>query len=378
MLLAAELAAGTPDPRPNPRVGCVLLDDADQVISSGVHVGAGQSHAEVMALIQAGHRAVGATAVVTLEPCNHHGRTGPCSEALISAGVKRVVFGQADPNPTATGGADRLRAAGVVVQAADSTAAQALNPYWTFAMRSSRPYVIWKVASTLDGRIAALDGSARWISGPQAREQTHVLRSEVDAVIVGTGTVLTDDPQLTARAHSGTADLIQPWRIVIGGRPVPVDARVRTALPREKFHHFATRNLTDVTHGLLERNVHYALLEGGAQLAAAFVAAGLISEIRWYVAPKLLGSGSPALADIGVTNIADAQEWQVQGLTRVGEDVRFDLRRRVVADTPSLTPKMASNRADAGVRLAPTLRSVNADVAERGDTMESQPTIEAE
>ncbi len=232
MRRALELAAshGVPE-GPNPRVGCVLLDPSGRTVAEGFHRGAGTPHAEIAALRAAGVAARGATAVVTLEPCNHSGRTGPCAAALVGAGVARVVYGQADVNPVAAGGAQALRSGGVDVEggllAAESAA---LNPVWTFAVERGRPMVTWKTAGSLDGRAAAADGTSRWITGALARADVHALRATVDALVVGTGTVLVDDPRLTARrGGSDGPDLPaaeQPLRVVVGHRPVPPGARV--------------------------------------------------------------------------------------------------------------------------------------------------------
>lgn len=327
MARAAQLAAATPDPRPNPRVGCVLLDGAGQMLGEGAHHGAGQPHAEIEALRAAaaiGRSVRGATAVVTLEPCSHHGRTGPCSEALIQAGVVKVLFAQPDPNPQAIGGADRLRRAGVeVIGAGDRVAAPVaeLNRRWTHAMTHQRPHVIWKVAATLDGRIAAADGSSRWITGPEARAETHQLRSDADAVVVGTGTVRVDDPELTARIPGAR----QPLRVVMGLSEVGDDARIRVAAPAGRFRHLSTRDPEVALSKLFAEDVHSVLLEGGPTLAAAFLAAGVVDQIRWYVAPKLLGVGFAALGDIGVGSIDDTREWSVRHIAQVGSDVRIDL-----------------------------------------------------
>ena len=320
---AIWLARQAPDPRPNPRVGCVLLDDSGTVIGEAGHAGPGLPHAEVGALEQAGARAAGATAVVTLEPCNHHGRTGPCSQALIDAGVAEVHYGQLDPNPHAAGGTDALRDAGIRVECLESAAAEAVNPHWNFAMRHSRPFVIWKVGATLDGRVAAFDGTSRWITSPEARADTHRLRSEVDAVLLGTGTVRRDDPQLTAREPGAR----QPLRVAVGLAEVPMSANIRTAEPESAFRHLRTRDALGVLRTLLEEHVHYVMLEGGPRLAAAFVTAGLVDAIRWYCAPKLLGAGTPSLADIGVGSIDGALEWQVTAIAQVGADVRIDLTK---------------------------------------------------
>ncbi len=214
---------------PNPRVGCVLLAPDGTTVAEGLHRGAGTPHAEIDALSAAGDRAHGATAVVTLEPCNHTGRTGPCAQALVDAGVARVVFAQADPNPLAHGGAETLRGGGVDVEGgllADE--ARAVNRAWSFAHQERRPFVTWKLATTLDGRSAAADGTSRWVSSLPARRDTHRLRAACDAVLVGTGTVLADDPRLTVR-DDDDVDLPreqQPLRVVMGRRELPPDRRV--------------------------------------------------------------------------------------------------------------------------------------------------------
>src|SRR3954452_12951914 len=201
MRRALELAATPGVPLgPNPRVGCVLLAPDGSEIVEGFHRGAGTPHAEAAALAEAGDAARGATAVVTLEPCNHTGRTGPCAQALIDAGVARVVFAQPDPNPVAAGGAETLRAAGVAVEMGLlEHEARLLNRSWTFALEHGRPFVTWKFASTLDGRSAAADGTSRWVSSRPARVDTHRLRAQCDVMMVGAGTVEIDDPELTVR-----------------------------------------------------------------------------------------------------------------------------------------------------------------------------------
>lgn len=326
MRRALELAATPGVPLgPNPRVGCVLLAPDGAVVAEGFHRGAGTPHAEVIALSRAGEAARGATAVVTLEPCDHTGRTGPCSRALLDAGVARVVVAQLDPNPVAAGGAQRLRAAGVEVEVgvlADEAAR--LNEAWTFAVTHGRPFVIWKAAATLDGRIAAADGTSRWITSAEARAEVHDLRAAVGAVVVGTGTVLADDPHLAVRRDGVLAAGPQPLRVVVGMREVPAGARVLDdAAPTL---HLRTHDPLEVLAALHAREVRHALLEGGPTLAAAFVRAGVVDAVRWYAAPALLGAGRTALADAGMSTIAQALRLQVTDVERVGADVRIDAR----------------------------------------------------
>lgn len=310
---------------PNPRVGCVLLDAQGRTLAEGVHYGAGTPHAEVDALNQAGEAARGATAIVTLEPCNHTGRTGPCSEALVAAGVARVVFAQTDPHAIAAGGAERLRAAGIEVQAgllAQEVAA--LNEAWTHAVTTGRPFVTWKVGATLDGRVAAADGTSRWITGESARAEVHLWRQRCDAIAVGTGTVVVDDPQLTARDASGGLAAHQPLRVVVGLSDLPPGARVVDG--SAPTLHLRTRDPLEVLAALAEREIRHLLLEGGPRLAAAFLAAGAIDEVVWYVAPVLLGAGSPALADLGVTTLGDGLRLRDVRVEQVGEDARISGR----------------------------------------------------
>ena len=321
--LAAAVAQGSPR-GPNPRVGCVLLSAAGHELAVGAHRGAGTPHAEVDALSQVDD-ARGATAVVTLEPCNHTGRTGPCTEALISAGVARVVFAQADPNPQAAGGAARLTSAGVDVEpgllAAES---EALNPYWTASVTRGRPFVTWKFASSLDGRSAAADGTSRWITSESARADVHRLRADVDAIAVGTGTVLADDPSLTARRPDGSQAPTQPLRVVVGTRSVPQRAKVLAGPGPTAV--YATRDLFEVLADLHAREVRHLLLEGGPTLAGAFLAAGLVDEVVAYVAPVLLGAGPTALIGGGITTIAEALRLQTVDVTAFGPDLRITAR----------------------------------------------------
>ncbi|WP_177891103.1 bifunctional diaminohydroxyphosphoribosylaminopyrimidine deaminase/5-amino-6-(5-phosphoribosylamino)uracil reductase RibD [Vallicoccus soli] len=334
MARAVELAArGTATALPNPVVGCVLLAPDGATVGEGWHERPGGPHAEVHALRAAGGRARGATAVVTLEPCAHTGRTGPCTEALLAAGVARVVVAVRDPWATAAGGAERLRAAGVDVEVGPgAAAAERVNAPWLLSVRLGRPYVTWKTAATLDGRSAAEDGTSRWITGEAARADVHRLRGEVDTVLAGVGTVLADDPQLTVRPAGGGAPGRPPLRVVADthGR-TPAGARVRdgaaptwVATAREVATgpdgHLDPAALLAALHA---RGRVHVLLEGGPRLAGAFVREGLVDRVVAYVAPALLGSGAAALGDAGVRGIAGAHRLRLEDVARVGEDVRL-------------------------------------------------------
>ena len=308
---------------PNPRVGCVLLAPDGTVLGEGWHRGAGTPHAEVAALADAATRRAdvrGATAVVTLEPCDHTGRTGPCSLALLEAGVARVVLSVPDPNPAAAGGAQRLRGGGaaVVTDVLHAEGVTALGAWW-HAVRAGRPFVTLKLATSLDGRVAAADGSSRWITSQVSRRHAHALRAEVGAIAVGSGTALRDDPSLTARRADGTLHEAQPLRVVVGYRDVPAGSRLRG--PGGELVQLRTHDPAQVLAALHEREVRHVLVEGGPTLAAAFLAAGLVDEVRAYVAPVLLGAGPSALGDLGVGTITDAVRLVPREVVPLGPDV---------------------------------------------------------
>jgi len=322
MRRALELAERGPLGDANPRVGAVIVDADGQIIGEGSHLGAGTPHAEVMALRQAGTAARAGTAVVTLEPCAHIGLTGPCTRALIEAGVARVVFAQSDPNPLARGGAALLEAAGVRttagILAEESTA---LNDAWTFSVRSGRPKVTWKFAATLDGRSAAADGTSRWITGPRAREDVHQLRGRCDAILVGTGTVIADDPALTVRRPDGTAVARQPLRVVMGLRSIPESARVLA--PPGSTLLLPTHDPAEALKTLAAQRIHHVWLEGGPTVAAAFLEAGLVDEVIAYLAPAFLGAGAPAVGDLGIRSIDKALRLTPTEVTMIGPDIRI-------------------------------------------------------
>ena len=320
---AFSLAVRGPAHGPNPRVGCVLLAPDGSVLGEGWHRGAGTPHAEVAALADAAAHGRGtqrATAVVTLEPCNHTGRTGPCTEALLAAGVARVVVSVRDPNPVASGGAERLRAAGVDVLT-DVLLAEGRETLgaWLPSVERGRPFVTLKLATTLDGRIAAADGSSRWITSELARHHAHDLRAEVDAVAVGTTTALVDDPALTARTASGELRAHQPLRVVVGHRDLPGGGRLYG--PGGELVHVRTHDPAVVLAELGRREVRHLLVEGGPTLAAAFLRAGLVDEVHAYVAPVLLGAGRSAVADLGIESIDGALRLTTRSVQVLGPDV---------------------------------------------------------
>ncbi|SDN71605.1 bifunctional diaminohydroxyphosphoribosylaminopyrimidine deaminase/5-amino-6-(5-phosphoribosylamino)uracil reductase RibD [Allokutzneria albata] len=308
---------------PNPPVGCMIVDARGKPVGFGGTSPPGQAHAEVVALRMAGTAARGGTAFVTLEPCAHHGRTPPCADALLEAGIAQVYYAVDDPFPAAAGGAQRLRDAGVTVHSGLLAEEVRTGPLraWLHYARTGRPHVTWKFASTVDGRISAEDGTSRWISSPESRAEVHALRLKVDAVIVGTGTVLADDPQLTTRPPANEPAMRQPLRVVVGERDIPVGARVLD--DAAETVHLRTRDPHQVLATLAERGVVDVLLEGGSRLAGAFWESGLIDRALVYMAPMLLGAGTPVLDGIGVGTIGDALPLAFESATMIGPDVRI-------------------------------------------------------
>lgn len=323
MTRALELALRGPAWTSNPQVGCVLLAADGTVLAEGYHRGAGTAHAEIDALAQLPDgAAAGATAVVTLEPCDHTGLTGPCSAALLAAGVARVVYAVSDPSPAAAGGGARLAAAGVQVQGGVlAHRVEEAIAAWLTATRLRRPYVTVKWAATLDGRIAAADGSNRWITGPEARRDVHVRRAQASAILAGIGTVLADDPSLTARDGEGALLPHQPAAVVLGRRPLPDDAAVRRH--PAGVTRLAGTDLEADLRILWERGFHSVFVEGGPTVATAFARAGLVDEYVAYIAPVLVGGDRLAFGDIGVGTLGDARRLRLVSADMLGADVRI-------------------------------------------------------
>lgn len=276
----AERGRGTT--HPNPVVGAVVVQE-DDVVGEGWHERPGGPHAEVAALAEAGARARGATLYVTMEPCAHHGRTPPCVDAVLQAGVARVVAGCLDPGADSGGGLDRLRAAGLDVELLDTFEARVQNEWWRTWVAEHRPFVIYKVAATLDGRVTV--PGARWVSGPDSRRLVHELRAHVDAVAVGMGTVRADEPRLDARDVETRR---QPRRLAFGAGPLPVGSELE----------LRTGALRDELAALAEEGVQSLLLEGGPTLATAFLEEGLVDKLMVFLAPQLSGAGPTLLGSL--------------------------------------------------------------------------------
>ena len=324
MIRALELALKGPTKGVNPQVGAVILDSTGEVIGEGFHNGSGTSHAEVVALEAALSGAqklpAGSVAVVTLEPCNHTGKTGPCAQALIEAGVSKVVFASSDPGENSGGGADTLRAAGIEVESGlMSDRANKQLRVWLTATKNQRPFITLKWASSLDGRAAAQDGSSKWISGEESRADAHRRRSEVDAIMVGTGTALIDDPELTARNTDGTLQESQPLRVVLGTRDLPSNLRVFNSDAETKT--IKTQSIHGALSELYEQGIKHVLVEGGPTLASRFVQMDLVDEFVVYMAPKLIGGEKLAIGSIDVPSIDQAKALAFQEVSKLGDDV---------------------------------------------------------
>lgn len=295
-------------PAPNPHVGCVIERDGE-IVGEGFHDHAGGPHAEVNALAQAGQKAKGATAYVTLEPCNHHGRTGPCSEALLNAGVARVVIACPDLNPRAMGGAQRLREAGVeVVEGVMLQEAREANEMWITAVERKRPYIVVKAAMTLDAQIAMHNGESKWITGEAARKQAHMLRAECGTVLVGRKTVEWDDPALTVR-HVEVVN--QPTRIVLDPKAsLPKTKQVfNDAAPT--IHVTGTIDLPGLMDDLYTQGIVGILVEGGAVTIGSFFQHGLVDRLELFYAPKVLGDGLGWVSGFGVPSLEQAPRFTI-------------------------------------------------------------------
>ncbi|MGJ3241198.1 MAG: bifunctional diaminohydroxyphosphoribosylaminopyrimidine deaminase/5-amino-6-(5-phosphoribosylamino)uracil reductase RibD [Anaerolineae bacterium] len=336
---------------PNPMVGAVVVREGE-IVGKGYHHRAGEAHAEINALREAGDKAYGATLYVTLEPCNHHGRTPPCTEAILASGITEVVYAVPDPNPPASGGGHRLREAGLaVISHICHDEAYDLNRFFFHRIRTKRPYVIAKFASSLDGKIATYEGHSQWITGEAARERAHQLRHAVDAIMVGTDTAITDNPRLTTRLPIKNPK--HPLRILLDSRGrIPLDHKLFSpdlpgetlvattdAMPKEHEQQLREQgtdvlrlpangwkqvNLEALLDALGTRNLQSLMVEGGAQLLGALFDADLIDEVWAFIAPILFGGGQDAPSAIGGFGIAlvdDAPRLKNMHIERLGDDI---------------------------------------------------------
>ncbi|MFM6842112.1 MAG: bifunctional diaminohydroxyphosphoribosylaminopyrimidine deaminase/5-amino-6-(5-phosphoribosylamino)uracil reductase RibD [Candidatus Planktophila sp.] len=306
---------------PNPNVAAAIYGADGTLIADGVHNRLLSSdHAEVVAIKKAGEQARGATIVVSLEPCNHTGTTGPCVDAIINAGISTVIFAVADPNPVAAGGAERLKSAGIEVQLVESELLRDAQCAWLHRIEKGRPYFIWKIAATLDGRIAAADGTSQWITSEESRDDVQQLRSQSDAILIGTGTALADNPTLRPRIEGAPA----PIRIVMGGRDVPKEFKLNDGKSQTIF--LKSHSTDELFKALDYLPVNQVLVEAGSTLGSALLAAGAIDEIVLYQAPVILGAGKSWLEDIGITTISDSQRLALISSEQIGPDLKFRYR----------------------------------------------------
>ena len=303
----------------NPIVGAVIVGKDGSVIAEGFHDRASSAdHAEVVALKIAGDKARGATMYVTLEPCNHTGTTGPCTNAIIDAGIATLIFAVADPNPVASGGAATLKAAGIeVVAGVGQDEAAYSNRAWLTKIIKGRPFITWKVAATLDGKVAALDGTSKWITNEASRADVQKVRRSVDAIMVGTQTVIADDPHLVPRDGIEGAN---PLRIVCGTQDLPKSAKVFDSAAPTKV--IASKDLEVIAAELLATGVNHILLESGPTLASAMLHGCMLDELMIYQGPSLLGAGKNFVADLGALTLDHAMRMPRVSTETFGDDVK--------------------------------------------------------
>ena len=301
---------------PNPNVSAAIYSADEKLIADGFHNRAlSVDHAEVIALKKAGSAARGATMVVSLEPCAHTGTTPPCVDAIIEAGIAKVIYAVSDPNPIAAGGAQKLLDAGLVVELHKSADLEFVQRAWLHKERTGRPLMIWKVATTLDSKVAASDGTSQWITGPESREDVQLLRAQSDAILIGTNTALVDNPHLIPRGHTA-----RPVRVVCGEQEIPVthkvfDNQARTIMVKSK-------SIPELIKVLCKEGFNQVLVEAGPTLGSALMASGKIDELIIYQAPKMLGAGKEFVSHLGISTLADHIELELLSVSRFGGDVK--------------------------------------------------------
>jgi diaminohydroxyphosphoribosylaminopyrimidine deaminase/5-amino-6-(5-phosphoribosylamino)uracil reductase len=301
---------------PNQNVSAAIYGADQKLIADGFHNRTNSvDHAEVIALKKAGAAARGSTLVVSLEPCAHTGTTPPCVDAIIEAGIAKVVYAVADPNPIAAGGAQKLIDAGIVVEHRESSELELVQRAWLHKERTGRPLMVWKVATTLDSKVAASDGTSQWITGPESRDDVQALRAQSDAILIGTNTALVDNPHLIPRGHA-----VRPVRIVCGEQVVPpthriFDSEARTISVKSK-------SIPELMKVLSDEGFNQVLVEAGPTLGSALMASGKIDELIMYQAPKMLGAGKEFVSHLGISTLEDHMELELLSVAQFGGDIK--------------------------------------------------------
>jgi diaminohydroxyphosphoribosylaminopyrimidine deaminase/5-amino-6-(5-phosphoribosylamino)uracil reductase len=318
--LEALCRSGLGKSSPNPNVGAAIYSADGALISDGIHDRTKSiDHAEVVAISKAGAAARGATIVISLEPCAHTGATPPCTQAIIDAGISKVIYAVSDPNPVAAGGAQKLRDAGIAVEHVESADLESAQRAWLRKEATGRPLMIWKVATTLDSKVAASDGTSQWISGPESREDVQKLRAQSDAILIGTNTALVDNPHLIPKGHAA-----RPVRIISGEQVVPpthkvFDDEARTVLVKSK-------SIPELISVLKEEKFNQVLVEAGPTLGSALMASGNIDELIVYQAPKVLGAGKEFVSHLGISTLKDHIELELISSVVMGSDIKSHYR----------------------------------------------------
>jgi diaminohydroxyphosphoribosylaminopyrimidine deaminase/5-amino-6-(5-phosphoribosylamino)uracil reductase len=331
MLRANKLALrGLGRTSPNPIVGAVIVDNEGKEIASGFHVGG--DHAEIVALKNAESFGISdftkLSMVVTLEPCNHHGKTPPCSDAIIKAGFARVIYAVADPNPIARGGAEKIRKAGIeVIDGIEKEYVAYSNRAWLKKATTGSPWIITKIAASLDGKIAAADGSSKWITSDDARADVAILRNQSDAIVTTTETVMQDNPDLTPRFQSEnpTSRSVNPVRIVMGNSEIPANAIIKN--DRAETRYIKSRSLNELLDMAKAEGWNQVMVESGARFNSALFEADFVDEVVLYQAPTLLGRGKDFAGDLSISTLMDRKDLSFGEIGRVGRDLRIQLLR---------------------------------------------------
>jgi len=301
---------------PNPNVSAAIYSADEKLIADGFHNRTNSvDHAEIIALKKAGAAARGATLVVSLEPCAHTGTTPPCVDAIIEAGIAKVIYAVADPNPIAAGGAQKLIDAGIVVEHCESADLEFVQRAWLHKERTGRPLMVWKVATTLDSKVAASDGTSQWITGPESREDVQELRAQSDAILIGTNTALVDNPHLIPRGHTA-----RPVRIVCGEQVVPPTHRVFDSEARTIS--VKSKSIPELIKVLSDEGFNQVLVEAGPTLGSALMASGKIDELIMYQAPKMLGAGKEFVSHLGISTLEDHMELELLSVAQFGGDIK--------------------------------------------------------